>query len=166
MSEFVRHVPMARRFGVDLLKGIMSSCVVGNLFLPGQLTKAETKLSDSGTLIISGSYSDNVEPFMEEARNKLSKAYRSMGALLLPGSFTVGKPGGDIHYSGTLPMREVPGIGETSSMGEVKGMEGVFVVDGSCLPNLLAKSHTLTIMANADRIGGLIAANLCSGSTA
>ena len=30
--------------------------------------------------------------------------------------------------------------------------------------NLLAKSHTLTIMANADRIGGLIAANLRSGS--
>ena len=33
------------------------------------------------------------------------------------------------------------------------GLEGVHVVDGACLPSLTEKSHTLTIMANADRIG-------------
>ncbi|MDP2203194.1 MAG: FAD-dependent monooxygenase [Methylicorpusculum sp.] len=160
ISEFTRHVPMGRRFSIDLLKGLLSSCVVGNLFLPGQLTNAEAKLREDGTLVVSGKYSDSVEPLMDEARNKLSKAYWSMGALLLPGSFTVGHPGGDIHYAGMLPMRDNPAIGETSSLGEVKGLDGVYVVDGACLPILPAKSHTLTIMANADRIGSLIAMSL------
>ncbi len=75
-------------------------------------------------------------------------------------SFTIGRPGGDIHYSGTLPMRRTPAFGETNAEGEVVGMPGVHVVDGACLPLLSEKSHTLTIMANADRIGKKIAMDL------
>lgn len=160
MSEFARHIPMRRRYAVDLLKGLLSSCVVGNLFLPGQLTKARVSLKEDGSLVVSGTYSENVAPLMNEARKKLSKAYWSIGALLLPGSYTVGLPGGDIHYAGTLPMRDKPVLGETSSLGEVKEMDGVYVVDGACLPSLPAKSHTLTIMANADRIGRAIVRNV------
>lgn len=159
ISEFACHLPMSRRYGIDFLRDLLSSCVVGNIFLPGQFTKAEVKLSEDGALVVSGSYRDSVAPLMREAKRNLGKAYWSMGALMLPGSFTVGRPGGDIHYSGTLPMRETPAIGETSAIGEVKGLNGVHVVDGACLPNLPAKSHTLTIMANADRIGNLIATN-------
>lgn len=162
ISDFVSHVPMSRRYGIDFLRGLLSSCVVGNIFLPGQLTKASVRLGEDGALVVSGSYSDSVAPLMNEAKKKLRKNYRSMGALLLPGSFTVGRPGGDIHYSGTLPMRQMPAIGETTASGEVKGLDGVYVVDGACLPNLPAKSHTLTIMANADRIGNFIAANWLS----
>ena len=134
MYEFARHVPMARRYGIDFLKGLLSSCVVGNLFLPGHLTKTEISLRDDKSLIVSGTYGDTVIPLMDEARKKLRNAYWSMGALLLPGSFTVGRPGGDIHYAGTLPMRDKPVIGDTTSLGEVKGMDGVYVVDGACLP--------------------------------
>ena len=51
-------------------------------------------------------------------------------------------------------MRENPVFNETYSMGKVKGIGGVFVVDGAaCLrPNFLPKSDTFKIMANADRI--------------
>jgi choline dehydrogenase-like flavoprotein len=160
ISEFARHMPMSRRYGIDLLKGLLSSCVVGNLFLPGQLTKAEVKLREDGSLVVSGRYGDSVGPLMDEARWKLRKAYWTMGALLLPASFTVGRPGGDIHYAGTLPMRESALFGETSPRGEVEGLDGIFVVDGACLPTLPAKSHTLTIMANADRIGRRLAMEL------
>lgn len=160
MSEFTRHVPMGRRNSIDFLRGLLSSCAVGNIFLPGHLTAAEVRLNDDKSLVVSGNYGETVVPLMDEAKKKLRNAYWSMGALLLPGSFTVGRPGGDIHYAGSLPMRDRPVIGETTSLGEVKGMEGVYVVDGACLPILPAKSHTLTIMANADRIGNSIAMNL------
>ena len=161
MSEFARHIPISRRYGIDLLRGLLSSCVVGNLFLPGHLTKAEVKINDRKSLIVSGNYGEAVAPLMDEARKKLRNAYLAMGALILPGSFTVGRPGGDIHYAGTLPMRDKPVIGETTSLGEIKGMDGVYVADGACLPILPAKSHTLTIMANADRIGNAIAMKIC-----
>jgi len=159
LTEFVRHVPMQRRYGIDLLRGLLSSCLVGNLFLPGHLTASEAILRQDGTLVVSGSYVPEVVPHMEEARRKLRKAYWSLGAMLLPGSFTVGRPGGDIHYAGTLPMRKSPKPGETSELGEVSGLKGIYVVDGACLPVLPGKSHTLTIMANADRIGRRLSAN-------
>lgn len=163
ISEFVRHVPMGRRYGIDLLRELLSSCVVGNLFLPGYLTAAEAKLGANSSLSISGDYKPDVVALMAEARKKLRKAYWSMEAVLLPGSYTVGRPGGDIHYAGTLPMRKHPVLGQTSQLGEVVGLEGVYVVDGACLPVLSEKSHTLTIMANADRIGRQISKRMNGG---
>ena len=158
LSEFVRYAPLRRRYGIDLLRELLSSCVVGNVFLPGCLTAAEAELQPDDSLNVTGKYCNAVAPLMGETAKKLRKAYWSMGAVLLPGSFTIGRPGGDIHYAGTLPMRVSPTLGETSQCGEVNGLDGVFVVDGACLSTLSEKSHTLTIMANADRIGRQIAA--------
>lgn len=157
VSEFVRKLRWRRRYGIDLLGALLGSCLVGNLFLPGTLTSGEAKLQDDGGLIVSGVYRDAVLPLMKEAERKLRRSFQSLGALLLPGSFTIGLPGGDVHYAGTLPMRERPRIGESSWTGEVVGLDGVYVVDGACLPILPEKPHTLTLMANADRIGRNIA---------
>jgi choline dehydrogenase-like flavoprotein len=138
-----------------VLGGLLSSCLVGNLFLPGRLSSARVSLSsgDQPSLRIEGGYSDRVPAVMAEAARSLRRAYRQLGAVMLPMSFTVGRAGSDIHYAGTLPMRAAPLPGETNSLGELHGLDGVHVVDGACLPTLSEKSHTLTIMANADRIG-------------
>jgi choline dehydrogenase-like flavoprotein len=37
VAEFVRYMPFKKRYGIDVLKALLSSCVVGNLFLPGYL---------------------------------------------------------------------------------------------------------------------------------
>lgn len=157
VSEFVRHLPMSRRYGIDLLGELLSSCLVGNVFLPGHLTLAKATLTGNGSLAVSGGYSDQVPSLMAVAEKKLRKSYWSLGGMLMPMSFTVGMPGGDIHYAGTLPMRASPDRGETNAVGELCGAEGVYVVDAACLSELSEKSHTLTIMANADRIARSVA---------
>jgi choline dehydrogenase-like flavoprotein len=116
------------------------------------LSQAEVRLAEDGTLIVAGAYSEDVPRLMAHTRSVLGRAWRSMGAWMLPGSFTAGRPGADIHYAGTLPMARDPVRGQTSTEGAVHGLPGVFVVDGACLPALPEKSHTLTLMANADRI--------------
>jgi choline dehydrogenase-like flavoprotein len=157
LAEFARHLPLARRGGMQLLRHLLSSCLVGNVFLPGALSQAEVRLADDGTLIVSGGYSDEVAPLLAHTRSVLGRAWRRLGAWMLPGSFTAGRPGADIHYAGTLPMARDPAPGQTSTEGAVQGLPGVFVVDGACLPALPEKSHTLTLMANADRIGRRLA---------
>ena len=164
ISEFVRHLPLQRRYGIDLLKGLLSSCVVGNVFLPGNLSISKAKLQGDGSLSISGGYSAKVPDIMIEISRRLRNAYGLLGAKMLPGSFTVGSPGGDIHNSGTLPMRQNPSLGETDSLGELKGFVGVHIVDGASLPTLTEKSHTLTLMANADRISRLVAKKIISNA--
>ncbi|MDD1148872.1 GMC oxidoreductase [Pseudomonas sp. TNT2022 ID357] len=156
MSEFVNRVPMSKRYSIELLKSLLSSCLVGNIFLPGHLSNNTAILRADSSLRINGDLRPEAPMVMKSAEMKLRRIYWKMGALLMPMSFTVGKPGADIHYAGTLPMSSTPRIGQTDIFGEVKGLPGVHVVDAACLPKLTEKSHTLTIMANADRIGRLL----------
>jgi hypothetical protein len=44
----------------------------------------------------------------------------------------------------------LPNIGESSQLGEIEGLKNIHIVDGACLPVLTEKSHTLSVMANAD----------------
>ncbi|MEN8134057.1 MAG: FAD-dependent oxidoreductase [Thermodesulfobacteriota bacterium] len=157
MAEFLRHLPLRKRYGIDLLRQLLSSCLVGNMFLPGHLSTTTAALDGDGGLKINGGYSDIVPGLFSDALKRLRKSYWKLGAILLPTSFTQGQPGGDIHYSCTLPMRHRPIMGETAGDGGLAGLAGVHVADGACLSTQTEKSHTLTIMANADRIGRILA---------
>jgi len=157
ISEFAHYLPLRRRYGVDLLKALLSSCVVGNLFLPGHLSDNHAFVDGAGALHIKGGFKEEIGALLKTTASQLRKAYASLGAYMLPMSFTAAKAGADIHYAGTLPMRANPRRGETTSSGELVGLEGVYVVDGASLPVLSEKSHTLTIMANAARIGERLA---------
>lgn len=57
-------------------------------------------------------------------------------------------------------MHANPVVGQTDRYGELAGVSGIHVVDGASLSALPAKSHTLTIMANADRIAKHLAIRL------
>ena len=59
-----------------------------------------------------------------------------------------------------------PGAASTSADGELTACDGLYVADGAALPNLPAKHPTLTIMANADRIGRAIAEAVQAGRSA
>jgi choline dehydrogenase-like flavoprotein len=157
MSEFIRHMPLSKRYSADLLRQLLSSCLVGNLFLPGNLSTTEVTVNADGEMNIFGGYCSSVSGLMTDAACRLRKSYWKVGALLMPMSFTQGLPGGDIHSSSTLPMQHNPSLGQTDANGELAGLAGVHVVDGACLSALTEKSHTLTIMANADRIGKMLA---------
>lgn len=65
--------------------------------------------------------------------------------------------GSALHFAGTLPMRTNPARYQTDRDGRLAGTSRVHVVDGACLPRLPAKNATLTIMANALRIGRRVA---------
>lgn len=160
ISEFVRHVPLKTRYGADLLNSLLSSCVVGNMFLPGAFGGGKAKIRADGQLIVSSTPNSETQILLKKGAHILSKSYRTMGAVLLPGSFTAGRAGGDIHYAGTLPMRKSPQIGQTGPIGEVMSLGGIYVVDGASLSLLPEKPHTLTIMANADRIAHKIVSDL------
>ncbi|MFT6437995.1 MAG: choline dehydrogenase-like flavoprotein [Candidatus Azotimanducaceae bacterium] len=157
VSEFIRYLPFGARNSVKIMRSILTSCVVGNLFLPGHFANAEVRLDAEAQLVVSGGLHDDVESYMRTGHKSLLKAFLHMGALIIPTSFSVGSPGSDIHYAGTLPLKNDPTLGETGKFGELYGVTGLYVVDGASLPTLSEQSHTLTIMANADRIGRYLA---------
>lgn len=157
VSEFARYLPFPTRYGMEFCSKLLSSCIVGNVFLPGNMSRNNITIASDGSMNIQGGYSEQVSDLMSKVMRHLRKNFQTIGAVMLPGSFTVGKPGSDIHYACTFPMRASPVIGETGYNGELAGCDGVHIVDGACLSLLSEKSHTLTIMANANRIARNIA---------
>jgi choline dehydrogenase-like flavoprotein len=158
VAEFIRHSPLARRHSVRLFRTLLSSMIVGNCFFPGQLSDSSMRRESDGSVKVVGGAKPALAGAIARTRARINVAFRRAGAWLLPGSFKAGATGGDAHYAGSLPMRNTPGTGETSAAAEVAGLPGVFIADAAAMPSLPAKSHTLAIMACADRVGRTVVA--------
>ncbi|MDB5988725.1 MAG: Choline dehydrogenase [Herbaspirillum sp.] len=83
---------------------------------------------------------------------KLLAALRPLGAYSLQRLASMSPPGWGFHHAACLPMRHYPGPFETHIDGRLWDSKRVRIVDGSVLPSLPAKNHSLTLMANAARI--------------
>jgi choline dehydrogenase-like flavoprotein len=86
------------------------------------------------------------------------RGFRKLGCWPLsrirPGS------GASLHYAGPLPMTtEERGLTVTPAC-LLRGTRSVYIADGSVLPYLPAKASTLTLMANADRVGAHVLGDL------
>ena len=156
-SELSKRLPLKTPNSFALLKNLLPSCLIGNLFLPGQLSNANAVLLANGKLHIEHTPNELIPSLMSQVKKILSANFKKFGAIMMPSSFSIGAPGSDIHYSGTLPMKRDPRSGECHANGELANLKNVHVVDASCLPYLSEKPHTLTVMANADRIAREIA---------
>ena len=157
VSEFLAHLPITRNAGLPLMRALLPATVVGNVFLPGNLSAHRVSLESDGSLSIHGGHDALAAAALTRARQRITTTFRRLGAWMLPGSFVAGAAGADLHYAGTLPIRAHPEPHECHDSGEIAGLQGVYAIDGASLPMLPAKAHTLTIMANAERIARALA---------
>ena len=155
--DFARHLDFLRPVARRLLHAMRPAMLVGNAFLSCKHTKHTMRLSPDGRPVVRGGYCDTIDARVRHLHSAVAKTMRRCGVVVMPGSFRLGDPGGDVHYAGTLPMSNEPEPWQTDLDGEVAALPGLHVVDGACLPVLPVKAHTLTIMANADRIGRRLA---------
>ena len=128
---------------------------MGNCFLDGVYSRHTLRLTNSGALRITGKLPAGGKPPCRARPQALGR-----GAWILPGSFRLARPGVDVHYGVSVPMRTSPRSHEANDAGQVSGLPGVYVVDGSALTHLPPKPHTLTIMANAYRIATRLGVDL------
>jgi choline dehydrogenase-like flavoprotein len=84
---------------------------------------------------------------------KLSKYKAELGAVPIAPLLKISPPGQGLHNVGTFPMRQTPSSFESDTMGRLSGYQRVYAVDASVLPSAPASTITLSVMANAHRIG-------------
>lgn len=75
----------------------------------------------------------------------------------VPGIFFAG-PAKSYHFGGTFPHSRHPADGRltTDVAGRLPNWHNVHLIDGSVLPTIAATTFTLTVMANAHRIAGMV----------
>jgi len=159
-TELYGRLPLLRPFARSFAAWLWPRLLVSACFFPGTYSNNSMRLQSNGETFIRGGYAGSLRAAVKQATRQLRTEFAQLGATLLPGTTKMSRPGEEMHYAGTLPMRERPGPYETDREGRIGGVDGIHVVDGTVLTALPAKSHTLTIMANADRIARLVAAKL------
>lgn len=90
---------------------------------------------------------------------KMRKAMRRLGLVPL---HTVNMPEASTsHYAGTVPMEETPSHPlSVNKEGKLHHRKHIYVADAAMFKTLPALPHTLTIMANARRIGAALATQM------
>jgi len=126
---------------------------------PGMtLTLARGVGGQPDVLELAGTPNSQARPAISAVLRRLRAERSSLRAFPLGQALRVGAPGRGFHTGGTFPMSASPGPFETDAMGRPSGMSRVHVVDASVFPSLPATTITLSVMANAHRIGAEAAA--------
>jgi len=156
-SSFVARLPFSRPAGNAFFAALSSALVVAPIYFPGQWSEniVTWRLSaDDIAITVHGGTATGLRELIKQVKGQLRIIFRGLGAYMLGASLAT--PGADAHYGGTLPMGDKT-VNGTNRFGELNVAPGVFVVDGANFPSLPAKYPTLTIMANAMRIGNYLA---------
>ena len=111
---------------------------------------------NQGVEVLEVNYKTDAETERRQGRAEkiLLRSFRELGCWpvkrIHPGH------GSSIHYGGTIPMIEEGGELTVTPSCRLRGTKSVYLADGSVLPYLPAKALTLTLMANAERVGTIV----------
>jgi len=153
-SSFAARMPFGRRAGSEIFRALAPALAMATIYFPGRYSanKASLRYGDDGARIhIHGGITDGFDALAHTMRRRLARIWRKLGAFALPGA-ALATAGTDAHLGGVFPLGVAAPHG-TSRLGELNGAPGLHIVDGAVLPSIPSTFTTLTIMANADRIG-------------
>lgn len=153
-AEFFAGLPYSARANLSLIRHLLPTMVVMQLFLPqSPPSAARMSLGAGNQLRIVGG--DTPDP---GKTGPLLSFMRRIGAWTLPHLLVRVPTGHSIHYAGTLPMSNSPGPYECTRDGLLSSTRRVYVGDSASFPRLPAKNMSFGMMANAMRIAAIVAA--------
>jgi choline dehydrogenase-like flavoprotein len=158
---------LEKRFGTLIrMAGGLSNSFLGRLMvLQGYLHSEDSsaisvrleRRAAADELVLEAMINPQANAHVRGISRKLLKCSRQLRAMPLLPLLHIGKPGQGSHIGGTFPMRHDPGQFETDVLGRLAGMRRVHIVDASVFPSIPPTTITLSVMANAHRIGSLYA---------
>ena len=153
-SSFAARMPLGRRAATEIFRALAPALAVATIYFPGRYSANTVTLRPStrgARIELRGGVAPGFDKVARSVRRRLARIWHKLGAFPLPGA-TLAMAGTDAHLGGVFPMGGTAPHA-TNAWGELNAAPGLHLVDGSVLPTIPSKFTTLTIMANADRIG-------------
>lgn len=154
LFRMLSSVPLPAPEAMELLALLTPGLVIADVLFATQLRPDRTLRLDADGVHISAG--EPPQHDLGPARGALKRAgLRPVKTLELP-------EGSASHYAGTVPISDTPGEFPlcAAPSGRLHGSERIYVADSSLFHMLPALPPTLTIMANARRIGEEVLASL------
>jgi choline dehydrogenase-like flavoprotein len=166
LHKLIPFVPLPAPVALTLFAAFAPALVLADIRFSSTIHPTGTSIlkSKDGLEYLEIAYPDSALDREKEERGvgRVKKALRALG--LVPLSMVRNQFGATSHYAGGVPYADAAGTDPmtTNRLGQVRGMERVFIVDSASWRALPAKPSALTIMANAIRIGTHIRKQLVS----
>lgn len=150
IANYGRRLP----FSGALFHWLARRLMVAQIFLHSDDSgRIALKLAPDGRLDTRVIESPDSLRVMKAAAVKIGVAMAAAGVTALGFARRDGGPGSSFHVGGSVPMAKTSGPAQSDRLGRPHGLERVHLVDASVLPSIPATTITLSVMANAHRIG-------------
>ena len=133
-------------------KFLFSKIYIANIYFASEFSDTKIVKNSDGIKIIA-SDNNNFSKVFKSCINLLRIGLKKDNFFIIPFMYKIFKPGSDIHYAGSLPMKKYPKDLECDEFGELKGFKNFFISDASSMPNLPGKGHSFNMMVNSYYIG-------------
>lgn len=163
LHKALQYIPLPKIIAKPLFSVFAPSVVIADVRFPSFeskkafcMLKKETDEKD----ILEIQFHESAEELRKhkDERGKIFRQLRSLGLFPLHTIFGYTTS----HYAGGVPFQHTPGKLSVDSDGKLHQAQGIYVADSSSWGALPAKPPTLTIMANAARIGKNVLKNFKS----
>jgi hypothetical protein len=155
MSEALVNSPVG-----PLLRGLprLKRAVEGRLvvlqgLLPSEESDPLVMKRDEAGFVLSGHMSSRTRATMRRVAALLRAVGAQAGFVPMTPFLRPGAPGQSFHTGASFPMSRTPGALQSDRLGRPGGLLRIHAVDATVLPDIPAPPLTLTVMANAHRIG-------------
>ena len=148
-------LPVAQ--GLRVLRELVNSFVVVNVFhedrpAPGKYCVLRRRTGNQRDVL---EIHADIETETARRQSQMEKAFLRLFRKL--GCWPIGRIdpgyGTSVHYGGPFPMAEEGRDLTVTPQCRLRGTQVVYLADGSVLPYIPAKALSLTLMANAERVG-------------
>jgi choline dehydrogenase-like flavoprotein len=156
---------LRQRLGI-LARVVPTNMILGRLLLvqghlhsshSGKIVATLKRSGSADALILEPAVNSATKDTVKLVIRKLRRLTTLTSAFPVASLVEITEPGRGCHSGGSFPMAHVPGPGQTDRLGRPYGMERTHIVDSTIFPNIPAPTITLTVMANAYRIGHEVA---------
>lgn len=156
LYRLLPHLPLPLPESMDILSLLTPSILIAGIRFASEKPNGTMTLSRDGVLSVEIPERVRTDDRYKKSLRHMRRALRAIG--LLPFRTRTMPEGSAFHYAGTVPVSDDPHVPLAANAdGLVRGLQRTYVADASLFPVLPAEPHTLTIMANARRIGKIIA---------
>jgi choline dehydrogenase-like flavoprotein len=160
LFRLARYLPLPMPETLSLLALWAPSLTIADVRFPGfEDTVRSNVVYDGKKIVVHATAA--LTPRQRQLLRDIKRLLRSLGQL--PMRTVLPPPGASAHYAGGVPFSEGSTESfplEASENGALLRDAGIYIADAATWRALSAKPPTLTIMANANRIGRIVAREL------
>ncbi len=154
----IQNLPFDTRTSISVFRNLRSGLGVVNLNLfdrrreDNYLSLQVDNQNNQTKLVINYSPTQEEPEIIQDAVRRTKKLLWRLKCIVPPGVMQIRPMGASVHYSGVMPMSDIPAQHRMNKYCQSFDFNNLYIVDGSGMPFLPAKNITFTLMANAVRV--------------